>query len=263
MDERQSARAEIDDSRERMKNIAAQLARRAEPNYVKQKAKEVAVEKSMELKDRIIGSPVALGIIGGLATAVVARAVLGQQQSRGTYARGPMGYESDELGEKAREAKTLVSEKVEAVKEQAGQLKEKAMQQVEALRERIPPAEEVKDKAQQVVARARDYASEEPLITALGALAIGAAFGFLLPLTQRERRLLAPAREQVGAKLESLGNQVTEKVQSKVDDLREKISGEEGESASENGSRGDGDAERDRASSEAPYPNPPAPPPLH
>ena len=86
----------------------------------------------------------------------------------------------------------------------------------------------MKDKAQQATARARDYAGEEPLITALGSLAIGAAVGFLLPLTQSERRVLAPAREQVGAKLESLTSEVGDEVQARVEELREKIAGEEG-----------------------------------
>jgi len=212
-----------------MKDIAAQLARRAEPTYVKRRAKEAAVEKSMELRDRIMGSPIALGIIGGLATATIAKVVM-NQQTRGNYVREQRGFEGPErrLTEKAQEVRTQVSEKVGAVKEQAGHLKEQAMQQVGALRERIPSADEVKDKAQQLTTRARDYAGDEPLITALGALAIGAAFGFLLPLTDPERRVLAPAREQVGSKLDSFSNEVTQKVQGKVDEVREKIAGEEG-----------------------------------
>jgi len=212
-----------------MKDIAAQLTRRAEPKYIKQRAKEAAVEKSMEMKDRIFGSPIALGIIGGLATATIAKVLLGQEP-RSRYAQYPNMYEGQQgrLGERAQDVKAQVGEKVEAVKEQAEQLKDRAMQQVDTLRERIPSADEVKDKAQQLTARARDYAGREPLITALGALAIGAAFGFLLPLSAPERRLLAPAREQIGAKVDSLANEVTEKVQAKVDDLHEKIAGDEG-----------------------------------
>jgi len=207
-----------------MKDIAAQLRRRVEPEYVKQRAKEAAVEKSMELKDRIIDSPIALGVIGGLATAAIARVMLNERDRRMTV-RQQLAYERDErrLGEKAQEVKARVGEKVEAVKERAAELKDEAMERVESLRERIPSADEVKDKAQQLGTRAREYASEEPLITALGALAIGAAFGFLLPLSEPERRLLAPARERGGTKLESLSNEVTDKVQAKVDDLHDKI----------------------------------------
>jgi len=178
----------------------------------------------MELKDRIIDSPIALGVIGGLATAAIARVMLNERDRRMTV-RQQLAYEVDErrLGDKAQEVKARVGEKVEAVKERAAELKDEAMERVESLRERIPSADEVKDKAQQLGTRAREYASEEPLITALGALAIGAAFGFLLPLSEPERRLLAPARERVGTKLESLSNEVTDKVQAKVDDLHDKI----------------------------------------
>lgn len=244
MDERQSARAEIDDSRERMKDIATELAHRAGPKYVKQRAKEAAVEKSMELKNSIIDSPLALGIIGGIATAGIAKVVLGRiAHSRSAPSETPYysetaeygetpGYGSEPgFGEKAQELKSQVGEKigekVGAVREQATHLKEQAMHQVGMLREHLPSAHDVKDRAQQVTARARGYAGDEPLITALGALAIGAALGFLLPLSQPERRLLAPAREQVGAKLESFSHEMTDKVQAKVDDLHEKIVGEE------------------------------------
>ena len=48
MDEREIARAEIDHSRERMKDIAIELVNRAKPAYVKQKAKEAAVHKTVE-----------------------------------------------------------------------------------------------------------------------------------------------------------------------------------------------------------------------
>ena len=39
MDEREGARAEIIDSRERIKEIASQLAERAKPTYMKERAK--------------------------------------------------------------------------------------------------------------------------------------------------------------------------------------------------------------------------------
>jgi len=204
-----------------MKDIAAQLAHRAQPNYIKQRAKEAAVEKSIELREKISGSPLALGIIGGLTTLAIARLVL-SQRPRSYYLRNELGFEGEgaSLKDKAQELKSQVSDKVESVKE-------RAMDQVDRVRERIPSADEVKETAQRLTARARDYASEEPLVTALGALAIGAALGFLLPLTAQERRVFAPAREQIGAKLDELSSEVTEKVQTKVDDLQQKIAGEQ------------------------------------
>lgn len=212
MDERESARAEIHDSRERIKEIAGQLAQRAKPTYMKERAKEAAVQKSVELKDRIAGSPVALGIIGGIATAGIAKLLMRSRQPDGdTRQLGP-----DMPGR-------LATDGAEQPKDGGG-LKDRAKEQVDRLREHIPSGAEVKAKARDLTARA----GEEPLVTALGALAIGAALGLLLPLSQRERRVLEPAREQIGDKLESLSSQVGDKVQETVGQLEEKIAGDQG-----------------------------------
>jgi ElaB/YqjD/DUF883 family membrane-anchored ribosome-binding protein len=250
MDERESARAEIDDSRERMKEIAAQLARRAKPSYVKQKAKAAAMEKTVELKDRITSSPIALGLIGGLGTAVIARIVLNRREHRDVFPH--RGYRDNylpqydaprygtatqpdwevstepdwEISEGTEGRQSRAREKVEGLKSKAGELKEKAMHRVDNLRERIPSGAEVKTKAKEMTRRAGDYAGEEPVITALGALAVGAALGFLLPLTRRERRVLEPAREQVSEKLQSFGSEMSDKFHEKMDALEEKIAGE-------------------------------------
>ena len=215
MDERKSARAEINHSRERMKDIAAQLAHRGQPSYVKEKAKEAAVEKSVEIKDKVVSSPIALGIIGGFATAVIAKRVIKRrqdQQPQGADER----FEGETLSARA-------SEQLDDVKHAAGDLKDKAVQSVEHLREQLPSREDVKTKAREVKERTTAFASDEPLITALGALAVGAALGFLLPLSTRERRLLAPAREKVTEKLDLLGAELDEKVHAKVDQLHDEI----------------------------------------
>jgi hypothetical protein len=82
----------------------------------------------------------------------------------------------------------------------------------------MPSADEVKAKARQVRTRAREYADDQPLIVALGAAAIGAALGFLLPLTFRERKVLGPARERVNEKLETITDQLDEKMRAKTDE---------------------------------------------
>ena len=219
MDEREGARAEISDSRERIKEIASQLAERAKPTYMKERAKEAAVQKSVELKNRIARSPVALGIIGGITTAGIAKLVMHPRERNGEM------HPREGNGEMAREfepGKPVASERVGQLKDKAGALKEKAKEKVGNLRERMPSGEEVKTKVRALTARA----GEEPIITALGALAIGAALGLLLPLTQRERRMLEPARAQVSDKLESLSTEVGDKVQQKVDELHDKIAGD-------------------------------------
>ena len=223
MDERESARAEINDSRERLKEIATQLAQRAKPSYMKERAKEAAVQKSVEIKDRIAGSPVALGIIGGIATAGIAKLLSHPRDRSNGNGNGQMAYElaPDTLA-RTEGPDAAAPGKAEQLKDKAGELTQKAKDQVDKLREHIPTGAEVKTKARELTARA----AEEPLITALGALAIGAALGLLLPLTQRERRVLKPAREQISDKLESLSTQVGDKVEEKVGELEEKIAGD-------------------------------------
>lgn len=220
MDERESARAEINDSRERIKDIAAQLAQRAKPSYMKERAKEAAVQKSVEIKDRIAGSPVALGIIGGIATAGIAKLLSHPRDRNGN---GHVGYQlASDTSARSEVPDPAAPGKGQQLEEKAGDLKDRAKEQVDKLREHIPTGAEVKSKARELTARA----AEEPLVTALGALAIGAALGLLLPLTQRERRVLQPAREQISDKLESLTSQVGDKVEEKVGELEEKIVGD-------------------------------------
>lgn len=243
MDEREIARAEIDHSRERIKDIAIELVHRTKPTYVKQKAKEAAVHKTVELKDKVVGSPAALGIIGGLATAVVAKRVIAHRDRDArsfedhtyyeTRANVPQSGLENEAGGAVDDIKARVHDKLDDAKHAAGELKEKAARGVARVREHIPTRDEVKAKAHDVRVRAgeyatkaSEYASREPMLTALGALAIGAALGFLLPLSSRERRVLAPARDQVAQKLESLGGDVNERLQQKVDELHDKIAGD-------------------------------------
>lgn len=222
MDERESARAEINDSRERIKDIAAQLAQRAKPSYMKERAKEAAVQKSVEIKDRIAGSPVALGIIGGIATAGIAK-LLSHPRERNGNGNGQMSYQlTPETSAQTEGPDAAKPGKGEQLKEKMGALTDKAKDQIDKVRDHIPTGAEVKTKAKELTARA----GEQPLITALGALAIGAALGLLLPLTQRERRLLEPARAQISDKLETLTTQVGDKVEEKVGELEEKIAGD-------------------------------------
>ena len=230
MDEREIARAEVDRSRERVKDIAVQLAHRAQPTYVKQRAKEAAVHQSIEIKDKILGSPVALGILGGLATALVAKIVIGRRQDdeepRRALAAGE--FEPDEPDDPGRiEAlKSRAADTIDDVKRAAGNLKDRAVAQGHRLGERIPSKDEVKARAHDARLRATEYANREPLVTALGAVAVGAALGLLIPLSETERRALGRARDQVSETVHTLASDVGDRVQQKVDELHDQIVGD-------------------------------------
>jgi ElaB/YqjD/DUF883 family membrane-anchored ribosome-binding protein len=184
MDEREMARAEISDSRERMKDIASQLARRANPDYVKERAKAAAMQKGVEVKNRIAGSPLALGILGGLATAGIARMLFARRArlaqpsyEPGARYTGYSGYTGYAEHSDSAEADVAGNGKVDRIKDKAGELKERAMEGLDHLRERIPSGEEMKLKAQEIGGRATEYAGDRPLATAAGALVVGAALG--------------------------------------------------------------------------------------
>lgn len=81
MGERDDARRSIEDARERMSEIAEELARRANPDRLKAKAKEEAVRRGRELRDRAVvrskdlgeralGSPIVGGAVGGVVGTV-------------------------------------------------------------------------------------------------------------------------------------------------------------------------------------------------
>jgi ElaB/YqjD/DUF883 family membrane-anchored ribosome-binding protein len=73
----------------------------------------------------------------------------------------------------------------ERVGEKAGEYGQRMREGAQHLRERIPDAE-----------RIRERAREQPGLWALGAMALGALFGFAVPISERERRALEPAREK-------------------------------------------------------------------
>lgn len=58
-------------ARERMSEIAEELARRASPQYIKSRASEATMDKVTEIKERTFESRIALAIVGGVVGATV------------------------------------------------------------------------------------------------------------------------------------------------------------------------------------------------
>ncbi len=82
MGERDTAEREIEHARERLGEIADEVSRRVSPARIKaevrergtemaQRAKEAALRKTTEVKDRAIESPTLLGLVGGVVGASV------------------------------------------------------------------------------------------------------------------------------------------------------------------------------------------------
>ncbi len=58
---------------------------------------------------------------------------------------------------------------------------------------------------------------EKPQVLELGGMVAGAAVGLALPATPQERNIIAPQREQIVQKLDSVADQAVGKVQQAVE----------------------------------------------
>lgn len=236
MDEREGTRSDVTHPRARVNEVAQELARRAKPAYVKDRARDKARTTAIEVKDRTLDSPLAMSILGGLATYAIARLVTSRREAHRfegeareqpyygygapptygatpTYGAPPPVPGAPEMSGapgKMEELKTSVGEKVEAART-------KVSEKVEAVRERLPTREELRDKASDVGGRARGIYEEQPMIAALGAIALGAALGFLLPVSRKERELIGPYREQASQKAEELLGEVRDRIEGRGD----------------------------------------------
>jgi hypothetical protein len=115
------------------------------------------------------------------------------------------------LAEKGAQAKERARATAEQVKDRARtaaeQVKGRLHEATSSARERLPDRE-----------RLRASAREDTGLWALGALALGALFGFALPESEREREMLEPARR----KARELGAQAREKALEKGSEAMEK-----------------------------------------
>jgi len=211
MGERTDAKRSIESSARRMTEIADELSRRANPKYIGEQAREKALNKTQEWKEDFVSSPAALGLIGGLLGALVGRAIArNRRDSRDSEARyrseyyrtvysgdgdlyrGQPGYEDLRY----REPETGMKDKIAG---SAHELKDRASEAVSGMRERLPSVEQIGAKA-----------DENPMIVALGGMALGAIAAMLLPVTRKERELLEPVKQRAGEAIGTLGERIGE-----------------------------------------------------
>jgi ElaB/YqjD/DUF883 family membrane-anchored ribosome-binding protein len=119
------------------------------------------------------------------------------------------------LKERASEVMETAKDKAQDLKERASGLVDRTMDKASGLRERIPDRSMVKH-------RATDWygtVSENPVLLAIGGLAIGAVFASLIPVTNRERQLIEPAKSKMKERISSLGDQLESKLSGQTDDV--------------------------------------------
>jgi hypothetical protein len=227
MGERTDAKRSIESSTRHMTEIAQELSRRASPRYIGEQAKEIALNKTHEWKEQMTSSPTVLGLIGGALGAAIGGALARNRRSsiererfgsRYGY-RDDLRFRDDPYREDLRfhpepDPPGAIREKIS---DGAQELKDRASEVVSGVRERIPSAAELGEKV-----------DENPMLVALGGLALGAVAALLLPVSRKEREMLDPVKQRAGEAIGTLGSKIGESVQQ----AQEKIAGQPAQSGS-------------------------------
>jgi hypothetical protein len=239
------------------------------PEYAKERAREMARHKAYEVKQRATESNWLIPLIGAGFGALVGKAIQsrtggddGRRYGREDYRRGyrdfyeyPYGEYRDRayygreedrwreggfsgertgMQEAGREESSGLAEKASEVKERvsakADEYGERLRDETHALRERIPDREAITASAREDIG-----------MWAFGALALGALFGMALPVSQREREMLEPAKRKVREATRQARDVALEKGSDALERAQAKIGGTE-ENAEE----------RDEGSNESP-----------
>jgi hypothetical protein len=113
--------------------------------------------------------------------------------------------------------KDRASDVAQSVKDKAAGLKDRAMgavdqvrDQASHLRERIPSGSELKGRTTHWFDQALE---NQPLMLALGSMALGVFASMFIPVTSRERQLIEPAKRKAQESLSQLGDQLEHRLQ--------------------------------------------------
>jgi hypothetical protein len=201
MDERIDAKRSIEASTRNVTDIASELSRRATPRYVREQAKEAALRKTSEWKDQFALSPLALGIVGGALGAAIGSSI-GKNRRTHFEEHRPWPAEVEyrsrmrafDSGDQPRSPGMG-----DRISEGAQDLKQKASDLVDDVRDRIPSSTAV-----------RQTAEDNPVLIALGGMALGALAALLLPVSSKERELLEPVKQRASEAMGELGDKVRE-----------------------------------------------------
>jgi ElaB/YqjD/DUF883 family membrane-anchored ribosome-binding protein len=121
------------------------------------------------------------------------------------------------LKERASDVMDTAKHKASDIRDRASGLVDQARDKALGLRERIPDRGEMRH-------RATDWygtVSDNPVLLAIGGLAIGAVFASFIPVTRRERQLIEPAKSKVKERISTLGDQLESKLSGQPDHMSE------------------------------------------
>jgi ElaB/YqjD/DUF883 family membrane-anchored ribosome-binding protein len=232
------AAEKVSEWKERAKERASEKA-----SEIKTHAKEAVMQRTMEVKERV-DTPRGWSLLGavlgaGVGAILMKKAFTVRQERhigqgrdefryRGErYATGMSG-DIDTMGGPAGlgvgaspsagvDLKERASDVAQTVKDKASELKDRAMgavdqvrDQASHLRERIPSGTELKGRTTSWFDRALE---DQPVMLALGSIALGVFTSLFIPVTSRERQLIEPAKRKAQESLSQLGEQLEQRIQ--------------------------------------------------
>jgi Protein of unknown function (DUF3618) len=198
--------SDIERTRNRMGAGIDAIGEKLRPERLKQQAKQAVSRKTREagasLWRTAKENPVPTAIVAlGLTLLMKARA---KQHNGDTYARQGL-YEADDEG----------------VKERAQELAGRAREQVSHVAH--DTAEKVSHVAHGAAAKAKNtgvtlktFFEKNPVIAGAGAVVVGAAVGALLPSTEKENKIMGPARDELVREAKNVATQAQETMKEKL-----------------------------------------------
>lgn len=114
------------------------------------------------------------------------------------------------VGNTTDNVKDRVSSAADSVRGHVHDAADAVRSQASHLRERVPSPQAIRGRTSQWYDRALE---EQPLALALGAVALGMLAASLLPVSDKERQLLEPAKRRAQEGLSHLGDQVSQKLE--------------------------------------------------
>jgi ElaB/YqjD/DUF883 family membrane-anchored ribosome-binding protein len=236
---------EIEATRERMGRGIDELGERLSPENLKRQAKDAitgkAREKGFRIADFVQENTSLVAAMGLGAVWLIQQRnrseISGDRMARFAYTgperrreglAGRIADRASEMRDRVSATAGGVAERAEGLTHQTGELAGRARERVGEL------GSDVRERARGVGSRAKDQTrrargglerlvEENPLAVAAGVAALGVACGFLAPETERERRLMGPARDDLVHRAQGTAHRVKDAALEAGQELRESV----------------------------------------
>lgn len=139
----------------------------------------------------------------------------GEGESLKDRAAGAVGSAKERVSGAAESVKERVHGATDTVRERMHGAAESVRERASHLRERVPSRDALKSRTSDWYGRALN---EQPLALALGAMALGMLAASLLPVSDKERQLIEPAKRKAQEGISQLGDQVSQRLEGSEDE---------------------------------------------